>query len=269
MVLGESSNCAKLTHMRLIFAAAILFTPLCTLPAIADQTPLEASFTSGQYTEAAALGETQADADGLAFAARSLLAEAMSAADHIPPQDVVVRAENIARRAVALDATHIEGRLQLAIALSLRAHPLSTRQAMRAGFGDEAKALAEAVLADDPTNSYANGFLAVWHVEVVRRGGAVGSAIMGASIKQARELYALAAKANPDDASLHWSYARALTALNARKYRSEIDTALTRAITANTDSELERVMQMRAKVLQTALVNEKRREVQKIAEKML
>jgi len=269
LVLGESSNCAKLTHMRHIFAAALLLTPLCALPAMADQTPLEVRFTSGDYAEAATLGETQADADGLAFAARSLLAQAMSAPDYIPPQDVVVRAESIARRAVALDATHIEGRLQLAIALSLRAHPLSTRQAMRAGFGDEAKALAEAVLADDPTNSYANGFLAVWHVEVVRRGGAVGSAIMGASIKQSRKLYTIAAKANPDDASLHWSYARALTALNARKYRAEIDLALSLAINANTDSELERMMQARAKLLQAALINEKRRKVQKIAEKML
>lgn len=236
---------------------------------MADQTPLEASFTSGQYTQAATLGETQADADGLAFAARSLLAGAMSAADYVPPQGTVVRAEQIARRAVALDPAHVEGRLQLAIALSLRAHPLSTRQAMRAGFGDEAKALAEAVLADDPTNSYANGFMAVWHVEVVRRGGAIGSAIMGASINQARDLYAVAANANPDDASLHWSYARALTALNARKYRDEIDLALTRALNASADSELERVMQARAKILQNILNTRSTRDTEQIAEQML
>lgn len=255
--------------MKHLITATLLFTSLCHLPSYADQMPLEASFTSGQYAEAATLGETQADADGLAFAARCLLAEAMSAPDYIPPQDIVIRAEGIARRALALEPKHVEGRLQLAIALSLRAHPLSTRQAMRAGYGDEAKALAEAVLADDPSNSYANGFLAVWHIEVVRRGGAVGSAIMGASINQARDLYAAAATANPDDASLHWSYARALTALNARKYRDEIDKALSLAIAANTDSELERVMQARAKTLQSALQSEKRREVQKIAEKML
>lgn len=239
------------------------------MPAMADQTPLEASFTSGQYTQAATLGETQADADGLAFAARSLLASAMSTADYVPPQDVVVRAEQIARRAVALDPAHIEGRLQLAIALSLRAHPLSTRQAMRAGFGDEAKALAEAVLADEPTNSYANGFMAVWHVEVVRRGGAIGSAIMGASVNQARDLYAVAAKANPDDASLHWSYARALTALNARKYRDEIDLALSHALNASADSELERVMQARAKILRNILNTRSTRDAEQIADQML
>lgn len=269
MVLGESSNCAKLTHMRHVLAAALLLTPACFTPALADETPLEVSFTAGHYAEAATLGETQADADGLAFAARSLLASAMSAADYVPPQDTVVKAEQIARRAVALDPSHIEGRLQLAIALSLRAHPLSTRQAMRAGFGDEAKALAEAVLADDPTNSYANGFMAVWHVEVVRRGGAIGSAIMGASINQARDLYAVAAKANPDDASLHWSYARALTALNARKYSDEIDIALNRALKARADSELERVMQARAKILKNVLATGSRRVAEKTAEQML
>ena len=267
--MGESPNCAKLTHMKHFVTAALLFTPFCVPPAYADQTLLESSFTSGRYIEAASLGETQADPDGLAFAARCLLAEAMSAPDFIPPQEIVIRAEDMARRALAQDANHIEARLQLAIALSLRAHPLTTRQAMRTGFGDEAKALAEAVLIDDPTNSYANGFLAVWHIEVVRRGGAVGSAIMGASMKQSRRLYEMAAQVNPDDASLHWSYARALTALNARKYRGEIDKALNNAITANTDSELERVMQARARTLQNALNSEKRRKVQKIAEKML
>lgn len=253
------------TFLSAISAAAFMVFA----PASADPAALEAVFASGDYRSAAVQAEAQADADGLAFAARSLLAEAMSAPDYIPPQDVVEKAEAVARRAIQLDAGHVEGRLQLAIALSLRAHPLTTRQAMRAGYGDEAKALAVEVLKDDPRNPYANGFMAVWHIEVVRRGGSVGSAIMGASVNRGRKLYAIASEEHPDDAALHWSYARALAALNAKKYRSEIDTAIARALNATPQTELERIMQARAKILKTALETQKRKQVENLAEQML
>ena len=94
------------------------------------------------------------------------------------------------------------------------------------------KDLAEAVLKDDPNNAYAHGFLAVWNIEVVRRGGSVGSAIMGASLKQARKHYSAATRTLPQDAATHWQFARAMAALNARKYRAEIDAALAKALAA-------------------------------------
>ena len=92
--------------------------------------------------------------------------------------------------ALALDPAHGEGRLQKAIALSLLTRSMSLGEANRSGYGPQARALAEAVLADDPSNHYALGFLAVWHVEVYRRGGTIGAAVMGASLKTARRDYA-------------------------------------------------------------------------------
>ena len=106
-------------------------------------------------------------------------------------------------------------------------------------------------------------------IEVVRRGGSLGSAVMGASVKKGRQHYQNATRINGDDASTHWQYARALAALNARKYRHEIDTALTAAIEADASTALERVMQARAKKLQFALENQKRRAVEKLAAEML
>mgnify|MGYP001052356272 CR=1 FL=1 len=251
--------------MRYLLALLILALP----PAFAEQAAIDEAFSAGQYREAAMQAQVQQTADGLAFAARSLLAEAMSAPDHIPPQDIVVEAETLARQAIEQDGDHIEGRLQLAIALSLRAHPLTTRETMRAGYGGDAKALVEAVLEDDPGNFYAHGFLAVWNIEVVNRGGSIGSAVLGASVKKGRAHYQNAIAVSADDPATHWQYARALTALNARKYREDIDAALKAAVSAPASTALERVMQHRARTLQTALETQKRRDVEDLAAAML
>jgi len=263
--LGQRANCAKLPHMRRLLALFLLFTPA----AFADHAAQLIAFTEGRYGEAVTLAEAEPSADNLAFAARSLLAEAMSAPDHIPPQALAEQAEAYARRAIAAEPGHVEGRLQLAIALSLRARPLSNREARRSGFGSEAKTLAEAVLKDDPANAYAHGFMAVWNIEVVRRGGSLGSAVMGASVRQGKRHYAHAIAADADDASTHWQYARALTALNAKKYRNDIDTALAAALAAHPGSALERTMQARALELRTALDTQSRKACERLAETML
>lgn len=227
------------------------------------------AFTEGRYEDAAILAQTTPSPDRQAFAARSLLAEAMSSPDFSPSPDLIVQAEALARAAVATDPAHVEGRLQLAIALSLKARPLSTREARRAGYGEDARDLAEAVLQDDPDNHYAHGFLAVWHLEVRRRGGAIGASILGASVKKGRAHYQSATAMAPDDASIHWQYARALAALNARKYREEISAALVAALDCDTDSTLEAVMRDRARTLRSALQTEKRSTTQRLAAEML
>ncbi|MEM9938837.1 MAG: hypothetical protein AAF768_08320 [Pseudomonadota bacterium] len=227
------------------------------------------AFADGRYADAVALAQIEDSADSLAFAARSLLAEAMSAEDHIPSLALAEEAENFARRALGLDPRHVEARLQLAIALSLRARPMSTRQALDSGLGTEAKKLVLSVLDDDPDNFYAHGFMSVWHLEVVRRGGSLGSAMMGASVKKARRHYQHATALNPDDASTHWQYARALAALNARKYREEVQAALEAAYRATCETELETIMKARAVQLNLAFQAQSNREVERIAERML
>lgn len=251
--------------MRKWLALTLLFAP----SAFADDTATLTAFNDGRYGEAASLARIEATPDSLAFAARSLLAEAMSAPDHTPPEALMLEAEALARQAIELAPDHIEGRLQLAIALSLRARSMSVREARKSGFGSQAKTLAEAVLEEDPDNAYAHGFLAVWHVEVVRRGGSFGSAVMGASVRKARGHYARAIEESPADASVRWQYARALTALNTRKYRSEIEAALAAAVVATCETQLECVMKARAEELQTALTTQNRREVEALAEQML
>lgn len=251
--------------MRWIIALLLLAAP----GAAADEEAHLIAFTEGRYVEAASVSDKAHTPDNLAFAARSLLAEAMSSPNYLPPPALLDQAELLAKEALLESPTHIEARLQLAIALSLKTRPMDTRDIRRSGYGEEARALVDSVLEDEPSNSYAHGFLSVWHIEVRRRGGAIGASIMGASMNRARQHYQNAVALNPDDASIHWQYARALAAFNAKKYQDEIDLALANAALCATDTTLEAVMQARAAELRSALKTQSRNEVQRLAAEML
>ena len=247
------------------FVACLL---LLTPAAYAQDASQIAAFQNGQFEAVVAAPIGEATADELAFKARALLAKGMCGSAQ-PSGDLLSRAEHYARAALAIDAAHVEAKLQLAITLSLKARPMSTRAAMRTGYGEEAKKLADAALKADPDNAYAHAFMAVWHVEVVRRGGALGARVMGASIKKSRKHYARATALLPDDASLHWQYARALAALNPKKYRTDIDTALGKALGTPAKDHIERVMIARAAELKTRLQQQPRKAVESWAIKTL
>ena len=248
----------------------LILALLCSFSvANAEDEAQRIAFSEGRYHEAILLSATQPSADNLAFSARSLLAEAVSDGQFMPPTHLLDEAASKAREAIALDPKHVEARLQLAIALSLKARPLSNREAMRTGYGDEARELVEATLQDDPDNAYAHGFLAVWHLEVRRRGGAIGGSIMGASVNKARRHYHAAILSAPEDASIHWQYAMALTALNAKRYREEIMISLDAALDCQSETLLEDVMQRRATTLRAELETKGWKRAEKIAALML
>ncbi|GAB5454882.1 MAG: hypothetical protein Hens2KO_11110 [Henriciella sp.] len=251
--------------MRWVILALLLASPI----AVAEDEAQRIAFSEGRYNEAVLLSAAEPSADNLAFSARSLLAEAVSEPGFMPPAHLLNEAEAKAREAIAIAPDHVEARLQLAIALSLKARPLSNREAMRTGYGDEAKALAEAALLDDPNNAYAHGFMAVWHLEVRRRGGAIGGSVMGASVRKAHRHYNAAVQAVPDDASIHWQYARALTALNAKRYQDQIAKSLNAALDCQAETQLEDVMQRRARALQEELETKSWKQAGKTAANML
>lgn len=225
---------------------------------------METLYASGRYDEIVRGAEAAPSADSLAIAARAVLSEAICL-EVDPPTSKLKKAEAFARSALTLDPKHIEGRLQLAISLSLQARTMSLGEARRSGYGELTRDLARSVLADDPTNPYAHSFLAIWNLEVRRRGGAMGASIMGASLKDAFWHYEQAAEHAPDDAAIHWQFARALTALNPKKYDGWIDLALARAMNSEANSMAEETMQSRASELLALKGTTKRKSLKKWA----
>ena len=244
------------------------FAMLAAMPAEADFRAASEAFRAGQYDLAFEEAAFEQTADAYAFRARTLLAKAMCG-EADPPRILIDQALAEAEKALSLDPEHEEGRLQKAISLSLILRPMSIGDASKTGYGELSKALAEGVLKDDPENFYAHGFLAVWHVEVERRGGMIGAAIMGASLKTARRHYEEAVRLAPEDIGLRWQWARALAALDAKKHLREIETALQAAVETDPATDLDRVMQERAAQLLEAVNRKKPRDVERVALAML
>ncbi len=235
-------------------AAALVALGPSTPPALAHPAPddLAAKFARGEYMAAAAAAEAAAGADDLAFAARSLLAHCMTGTRQIDAA-ILDRARRDAEAALDLDPGHEEGRLQLAIALSLKSRGMDVMAAWNTGYGQKARRLAEEVLGSDPRNPYAHGFLAVWNLEVEQRGGGMGAWLMGASRDSARRHYDAARAVAPDDVGIHWQYARALAALDIAGRWREVREALDRALAAAATDHVEQVMQARARQLADAM----------------
>jgi len=229
---------------------------------------LAGKFARGEYLNAAATAETAASADDLAFAARALLAQCMTGNSE-PDPGLLDRALRDAEAALKIDPVHEEGRLQLAIALSLKSRTMDAMAAWSAGYGEKGKKLAEGVLKSDPRNFYAHGFLAVWNLEVERRGGGMGAWMLGASLDAARKHYDSARLLAPDDVGVHWQYARALAALDLNRHWSEVTAVLSRAVAAVATDHVEQVMQGRAQQLLAALDAGNRDAAQKLAREML
>jgi len=238
------------------------------LSAFADVAGANAAFRAGQYDLALQEAAGERSADAHALRARAILAKVMCSGRE-PDLAALEQALAAAEAALKLDAGHAEGRLQKAITLSLLTRSMDLSEANDSGYGPKARALAEAVLEDEPANHYAFGFLAVWHVEVHRRGGTLGAAVMGASLKTARANYAEAVRLAPQDAGLRWQWARALAAYDAKKYHAEIEAELEAALAIDPQTDLDRVMQGRAETLLEVVETRKAREIEKSAQGML
>lgn len=205
-------------------------------------------FQQGAFLEAARLAEGGPGADEQAFAARALLAAVVTGEDP-PDPELLERALADAERALDLQPDHAEGRLQAAIALSLRSRSMSSASALREGIAGRTRRMAEEVLSRDPGNHYAHAFLAVWHVEVRRRGGALGAALLGASLEEGEKRYREAVRLRPGDIGVVWQYARALTALDPVRFRTAAIEALEAAVVWSPRDYVEAVLQERARDL--------------------
>jgi tetratricopeptide (TPR) repeat protein len=249
---------------RLLIAAAMLAAG----QASAQSSPeLAEMYARGNYLAVASAAEASADADDLAFAARALLAHCFTGTED-PDPALVDRASKDAEAALRIDPGHDEGKLQLAIALSLKSRGMDAMDAWNKGYGEKGRKLANDVLKSDPGNYYAHGFLAVWNVEVRRRGGSIGAAFMGASLKDARRHYEEAVRLAPDNIGIRWAYGRALIALNAKEYSGEASGALSAALSATPDNHVEQVMQDRARALSEKLKGDSK-VAQALARKLL
>jgi len=226
--------------------AALLALALAATPA--DSSALFALYAQGHYQDAMRRGEDSHAAEDLAIAARAALADAMTRPE--PCLSCLQRAEEDARRAIALDARLADGHVWLATSLGYEARIQGVMRASWSNSPAQAKEQLDAALAIDPANAYALAALGGWHVEIVRVGGAfLASKVYDASLEKSLALFDRAARAAPHNVAVHYQIALSLAGLDKIVYRQRIESELEAAIQGPPQTAYEKFVSGRAQEL--------------------
>ena len=241
----------------------------CLTPVAAADDPALLAYHRGDFSEAYEIASFGVEsADSLAFQARTLLADGIHTGEQ-PDTALLKEAESLAIKVLKLDPEHLEGRIQLAISLSLQARMMSLKEINDSGYGELSKQLAEEVLQRDPDNAWAHGFLAVWHVEARRMGGVLVASMIGASLDDAKEHFEAAMRSASDNTVLRWQYARALMAFNPGRYRDEVYEILESIRVSTPDDALEFAVRDRAYGFQVMMAEQNLKPVKQKAQSTL
>jgi len=233
--------------------AALFALVLAGAPA--DSSALFALYAQGHYQDAMRRGEDSHTAEGLAIAARAALADAMTRPE--PCLACLERAEEDARRAIALDGRIADGHVWLATSLGYEAR---IQGVMRASWGNspaQAKEQLDAALAADPNNPYALAALGGWHAELVRVGGAfLAGKVYDASLDKSMALFDRAGRVAPHNVAVHYQIALSLAGLDEVAYRQRIESELQTAIQGPPQTAYEKFVSGRAQELLTLMKRE-------------
>ena len=204
-----------------VFAALLLAAPAHAAPSAYDL------YVAGKFADAMKAGEASNNALGFVTAARAALADAQTRAD--PCLDCLKRAEDDARKAIALDNSIADAHVYLAVAMGYEARIVGPVWARAHNYPGHAKDELDMALRLNPKDGWALAALGGWNIEIVRTGGArLADWFYGASVDKGMAAFSAAFKNAPDNLSIRYQYALSLSGFDADTYRKEIDDALAR-----------------------------------------
>jgi len=204
-------------------------------------------YQAGNYSQATAAAASSNTAAGFTLAARAALAEGMT---QMPCLACLTRAEEFARKAIAMNPGIPDAHVYLAVALGYQARIVGVVRARLDTYPERAKKNLDAALAKDSKNEWALAALGGWNIEIVRGGGTVlAKWLYGASVKAGLDDFAAAFRAAPDNLVLRYQYALSLGGFDVAAYRGEVSDALMRAAGGAASTAYERFAQARAREL--------------------
>lgn len=213
-------------------------------------------FHAGHFAKSAQIAEAEASAPSLAFAARALIAEAVTRSGGfcLP---CLSEAEALAQQAIALDAKNVEGHLQRAIAMGFRGRVIGVMQARSEDLPEKAHDSLTKALELDPHSLWAQASLGAWNLEIVHHAGPVLAAISyGATRSRGLDLYRQALARNSSNVVLHVHFALSILALDQKSFQDEAQAALAAALSVPTGDALALYSQNQARELSRALQSE-------------
>jgi hypothetical protein len=226
------------------FAAALLACLAVSAAAAAAADGTRTLYVKGDYAAAIASGEQDASGEALALAARATLAEA-NIRDR-PCLPCLDRAEALARRAIAAEPGRVESYVLLAVSLGYKARLVGMLRARLANYGEQAKQALETALRLAPADPSALAALGGWHIEVVRIGGALGTALYGARVQTGQDYYRRGIAADPGNLVLPYQYALSLSGYDLAAHRQDVAALLGAAAAGTPRTAYDGVLKTRA-----------------------
>ena len=231
-------------------ALALLFASEANA-AVSDQAL--AAYHAGSFEVAAELSLQEGSADSYAFAAQAIIAEAISRPEGFCGP-CLLRAEQLADQAIAIDPAVIDGYLQNSVAIGFRGRVLGLAEAQHEGLAEKARQSIDQAMNIDPHNVWARASLGAWHLEIVHHAGRIlANLTYGASRKEGLKLYRAALAERPDAAVLHFQYALSILALDADEFKSEAERELRHTLAIGSNDALINYTQTQAARLLTSL----------------
>jgi len=254
---------ARLGVRLFIFAAG--FCP--TWQANATFEEAERLFVEGDFRAAADAAAELDTADGLALAARATLAYMDFKAAPDERSQAAALAEHFAREALAKDANHVEALLHLSIAIGHKARERGAVVAHFQGLAREGRSYLDQAIALDPDNSWSNGTLGAWHMEIVRHAGnGLAGLFYDANAEEGIALFERAFTLDPDNLLLNEEFAVALLALDAKIYAERAAGHLRKALRLTPRHRLEELAQARASAALAAVESGDQQQVARLIE---
>lgn len=227
---------------------AALFALMLLVPSLACAATTEeifAVYARGDYEQAAKLGEASHTAQGLAIAARAVLADEVLR--DTPCMPCLLRAEKLSRAAIAADPHDAYGQIWLAVSLGYQSRILGTIRARIKDTPNQSKTALNLAFLADPTNPYAISALGGWHIEVVRAGGAfLARHVYGATEADGIAMFDLAVRTAPDNVAVHYQIGLSLAGFDPQKYRARMIAEFHAAQSGTAATAYEKKIQTRA-----------------------
>jgi hypothetical protein len=193
----------------------------------ADLQEAEVLYEQGALQEAARLAAEVGGADGLSLAAKARLVEAIYQAPADAKPGLLDEAAGLAQAALALDPTHVDALIDLALTLGHKADLAGPITAHLNRYATDGKALLDQALALDPDNAWAHGLLGIWHLQVVRHASdGLAAELFGASRAAGLEHCARAEALGPEELALRYGCALSLLELDPERYGQRARQAL-------------------------------------------
>ena len=203
----------------------------------------------GDFTRAAAMGQSLATADGFTLAAEALAAPVLLGIDDNPKR-AAKAAYKFSQAAIELDPSNVEAHMQAALALGFITRASNPISVWRKGLATDLKEAIDAFELLSPNDARVQALRGAWHYGIVRKAGQKrAQKWYEASLVDGDAAYEAAITLAPNDIIIKANYALSLVDSDYQTHKDRARAMLDNCIATTAQTAIERAVQERMKTI--------------------